>query len=83
MQTHKCKLGKIGISIVDSEVFITSGIFAREVEGMINKKFEIVYQNVEGFRKEATHFELYEDVVDFVKANVWIPTTELPSHSLH
>lgn len=83
LATHKVNLAKVGFSISNLEIFRTSGQIAWNTEIKVKKLFPQIRQEICGFRREATHSHLYDDVVDFVKANVWIPTTELPSQTQH
>jgi hypothetical protein len=71
LSTHARNLKKLGMSIVDSRTFdIESGTVVQEVEESIKKMFPTVRQNVEGFAKEATYLDLYEDVVTFVEEKI-------------
>lgn len=67
--THRRNLAKYGLSIERSAALLFSdGRDALNVEGMIRRQFPMVAQKVIGFRTEATHASLYEDVVAYVES---------------
>ena len=70
LATHRYNLSKYGFSIAELEIFKTSGQIALDIENHIKYSFPCNPQEIEGFKREATHSHLYENVVDFVKAKL-------------
>jgi hypothetical protein len=67
LNDHKNGARKVGCTITESEVFKFDGDIARGIETELKQLFEVVPQSIEGFKTEATHYELYDDLVDFVR----------------
>lgn len=68
LKKHKSNLSSYGFKI-DSSTVITIPTRARafEIERSLKREFPAFPQEVEGFKTEATHAHLYQDVVDFVQ----------------
>lgn len=69
IKQHEKSLAKEGFHIVDSEIFVLSGREAISLETEIKMKFPVTPQIVPGFIREATHANLYHDVLSFVRSN--------------
>lgn len=70
LTVHKTNLAKFGLSIVDAKVFETTGSHAFNIESLLKKTFKLYPQDVSGFKTEATHANLFNDVVKFVEINI-------------
>lgn len=70
LKKHRAKLTAKGFSITDLTIFKTTGKIALSVETKIKYTFKIEQQTVDGFVKEATSFQAYSSVLDFVRGNV-------------
>lgn len=67
--THRRNLARYGFSVERSTTMLFSdGRDAKTVEGMLRRHFQRVAQKVIGFRTEATHSEVYEDVVQYAES---------------
>lgn len=69
LSEHRRCLSKIGAVIEDVKTFECSGEAALNLETALKAKFEHFPQDVDGFKREATYLELYQDVIDFIE--VW------------
>lgn len=70
LQTHKRSLNKRGCSISEMEVFHTSGNLAKRTEDLLKMVFPRNPQKIAGFITEATHYYMYDDVVEFVDSQI-------------
>jgi hypothetical protein len=68
--THRKNLLRTGCYINEIEIFSTTGKIAYIVENMIKNNFNLLSQNVEGFKTEATSYHFYDDVVSFVDSEI-------------
>lgn len=67
IQMHKTYLREYGFRIEEGIYFNTvDGKEALDIERQVNKHFEIVPQEIIGFKKESTHYEKYKQVIEFV-----------------
>lgn len=64
---HRRHLLREGIEFNDWFHGSADGITIHSIEAYLKKTFPMVPQDVEGFRTEATHAHLYDDVVAFVQ----------------
>lgn len=67
LNKHKQLFTKAGFNIEDYQTFEISGTEAFRVEKCISKNFDIVPQNIQGFKREATHYNLYSEVIRLIK----------------
>jgi hypothetical protein len=70
MMTHKRNLKIASYNILNTSVFSTSGEVALSVERDLKINFKCNSKNVEGFKKEATYSNVYDDVVYFIKERI-------------
>lgn len=68
LKEHKRNLANVGLTVTDSKVFDMIGHTAASIEREITRHFPTHSQDVEGFRREATHARHYLDVIQFVQA---------------
>lgn len=64
---HRRSLTPYGFTIVERVLIDMAGHEAAEIESRIKQKFPHSKQEPEGFRREATYSEHYQDVIDFVE----------------
>lgn len=65
---HTRNLNKESLSITDSyNYFFEDGSIPRVIESAIKCNFPVARQSIEGFKTEATHYDLFLDVRDFVE----------------
>lgn len=65
---HTRNLDKEGLSVVDSyDYFFEDGCIPRGIESAIKSKFPLARQEIAGFKTEATHYNLFLDVRNFVE----------------
>jgi len=65
---HTRNLNKEGLSVVEScDYFFEDGCIPREIESAIKSKFPLARQEIVGFKTEATHYDLFLDVRNFVE----------------
>jgi hypothetical protein len=64
---HTRNLKSYGFSIYNMEVISMSGDHAPDIEKLLKSNFPCFPQEVEGFKREATHAHLYQDVINFVE----------------
>lgn len=65
---HTRSLNKEGLSVVDScDYFFEDGSIPLDIEKAIKYKFPLARQEIVGFKTEATHYDLFLDVRDFVE----------------
>lgn len=74
---HRRKLASQGFTIDESVLLETSGVLALDTEKAIKLCFERLPQNVKGFRTEATHVELFEDVIAYAVSKLEVDTNKL------
>jgi len=65
---HNRNLERADMFISEERVFDFPGRTALAVENEIKKLFPCLPQDIKGFRKEATHSSLYDDVVSYVQS---------------
>jgi hypothetical protein len=66
LHTHARNLKRAGLKIVATQIFYVTGQQAWNIEQVIKKRFPCNPQDIEGFKTEATYYEYYQEVVDFV-----------------
>lgn len=67
LSQHRRILATFGLSITSFEIVATEGVVAPKVESAIKKHFPKSAQTIKGFMREATHYNLFESVVTFIK----------------
>lgn len=63
LKTHRKTFSDNGCTLLEFKLFVGSGREVVDMESFIKDNFECCGQNLDGFRREATHFDRYEDVV--------------------
>jgi hypothetical protein len=68
LSNHVRSLNKEGLSVVEScDYFFEDCCIPREIESAIKSKFPLARQEIAGFKTEATHYDLFLDVRNFVE----------------
>lgn len=67
MSTHRKNFRRKGYEISEMELFYDSGSIVADIENLLKKEFMITPKNIEGFKTEATHYHMFDDVVSFVE----------------
>ncbi len=70
LMAHRYNLSKKSCTIGDLELFYIDGHNAWKLEKLIQKTFKLVSQKIPGFKKEATEYFLYDEVVEFAEKYV-------------
>lgn len=70
LSVHKYNLGRAGYKIAEMELYKGEGYMIKDIELQILRTFERHSQCIEGFRKEATYWYNYEEVLDFVESKL-------------
>jgi predicted GIY-YIG superfamily endonuclease len=66
LRSHVRNTKEYGLSVVNQVHFKMDGETAYSLEKEIKNLFPVVRQEISGFRTEATHYSLYEQVVSFI-----------------
>ena len=67
LRKHKQTLRNANSLIDELEVFEMDGLSAYNIEKLLKVNFEIINQGLDGFKTEATHYHLYDDVLKFIE----------------
>lgn len=68
--THRRELLRHQMEIADMVFFDTLGSIAAKIEREVKQEFPLNSQPITGFKTEATHAHLYDDVVAFVQSRL-------------
>jgi hypothetical protein len=66
LSVHSRNLKRAGFTIGQTQIYHMTGQQAWDVEQLLKRTFPVNPQDIEGFRTEATYYEHYQAVCDFV-----------------
>lgn len=71
LSEHRRNLARVGLTIGPTRVYEMDALLAWEIEREIKYNFPLKSQVISGFMTEATSYELYQNVIDFVERKIF------------